>query len=352
MTQRHAGWSSKDWSSKSNWQGSAIEDAGQSSQDKWKSSKPRAKWKDISRNVRNWVCPWKKKSTWIKSCKESSKRETEIYAISEGMAEDVKVDDGDKSRLSGALKQLRKDSERKERQENSWKKCSKTWTRRRSERVNRSRVCAGSSTNTCTHVNEKLEDRTTLAHKSGRWCKAIARSLTMWKVASQKFCRKRICWSGTKQWKRSGFGPKRKRWKSQSLVKWFWIKPANGKCALIAEWISLGEMIKLQELSTLISDILKAWEDKETMDLIGDQVWDDMTDEWAEFLYGEGNCPALPGWRIRRTEKVDDRVANALWNGWGSKQMKASERPEMPSAYLFPDQNGSVWYWDGDPLIC
>ena len=37
-------------------------------------------------------------STWITRRKESSKRETEIFAKSEGMAEDAKVDDGDKSR--------------------------------------------------------------------------------------------------------------------------------------------------------------------------------------------------------------------------------------------------------------
>ena len=51
MTQRHAGWSSKDWSSESNWQRSAIEDAGQSSKDQRKNSKSRAKWKDISHHV-------------------------------------------------------------------------------------------------------------------------------------------------------------------------------------------------------------------------------------------------------------------------------------------------------------
>ena len=45
------------------------------------------------------------------SCKESSKRETEIYAVPEGMAQDAKVEDGDKSRLTKALKQLRKDRE-------------------------------------------------------------------------------------------------------------------------------------------------------------------------------------------------------------------------------------------------
>ena len=40
MTQRHAGWSSKDWKSrsKSYWLQSAGEDTGESSQDKWKNS--------------------------------------------------------------------------------------------------------------------------------------------------------------------------------------------------------------------------------------------------------------------------------------------------------------------------
>ena len=33
-----------------------------------------------------------KTSTWVKSCRESSERETEAYATSKGMAEDSKVD--------------------------------------------------------------------------------------------------------------------------------------------------------------------------------------------------------------------------------------------------------------------
>ena len=46
--------------------------------------------------------------------------------------------------------------------------------------------------------------------------------------------------------------------------------PMESVVALIAEWISLGEMIKIQELSALISDHLKEWQDKETLDLIGE----------------------------------------------------------------------------------
>ena len=54
--------------------------------------------------------------------------------------------------------------------------------------------------------------------------------------------------------------------------------------ALVAEWVPFGEMMKLQELSAVISDILKDWQDKEILDLFGDQMWDDMTDEWAEYM--------------------------------------------------------------------
>ena len=44
----------------------------------------------------------------------------------------------------------------------------------------------------------------------------------------------------------------------------------------------------------------------ETLDLIGDQVWDDMTEEWAEHMFGEGavlpcehGCPV--GLRMQST---------------------------------------------------
>ena len=53
--------------------------------------------------------------------------------------------------------------------------------------------------------------------------------------------------------------------------------PIESVVDLIAEWISLGEMIKLQELSTLKSDILKEWQDKETMDLLlRNQMWNEI----------------------------------------------------------------------------
>ena len=62
--------------------------------------------------------------------------------------------------------------------------------------------------------------------------------------------------------------------------------------ALGAEWISLGEMFKLQELSTSVS-VLREWQGKEIMESLGDQIWIEMSEELAEYLYVEGNIPAL-----------------------------------------------------------
>ena len=63
--------------------------------------------------------------------------------------------------------------------------------------------------------------------------------------------------------------------------------------ALVAEWISWGEMCKLQELSTSVSDVLREWQGKKIMESLGDQNWNDMSEDWAEFMYGEGNSAGL-----------------------------------------------------------
>ena len=63
--------------------------------------------------------------------------------------------------------------------------------------------------------------------------------------------------------------------------------------AFVAERISLGEMIMLQELSTPISDVLREWQGKEITESLGDQIRNHMNEEWAEYKDGEGNSPAL-----------------------------------------------------------
>ena len=50
-----------------------------------------------------------KKSTRVNSCKESAKRETEVFNMVENLADDVKVEDGDRGRVRKTLKQLRKE---------------------------------------------------------------------------------------------------------------------------------------------------------------------------------------------------------------------------------------------------
>ena len=67
-----------------------------------------------------------KKGTWIKSCRESSMRESEVFAISEGMAEASKIDDGIRTRIKKGLKQFRKATE---------KRCRRGWKTRRSGRT-------------------------------------------------------------------------------------------------------------------------------------------------------------------------------------------------------------------------
>ena len=48
-----------------------------------------------------------KENTWAKGCKERSKRGTEIYTMSESMADGAKVEEGDKGRLRKTSKRLR-----------------------------------------------------------------------------------------------------------------------------------------------------------------------------------------------------------------------------------------------------
>ena len=49
---------------------------------------------------------------------------------------------------------------------------------------------------------------------------------------------------------------------------------------MVAEWISLEEMLKLQELSPAVTGILKEWLDDQILDSFGDQTWTDMSEEW------------------------------------------------------------------------
>ena len=56
--------------------------------------------------------------------------------------------------------------------------------------------------------------------------------------------------------------------------------------APVAEWIPLKDLIKLYELSSTVSGVLKEWLDDQILDSFGDTTWTDMSEEWTEFMYG------------------------------------------------------------------
>ena len=157
MTQRHA----------ANWQRSAIEDAGQSTEDQRKRSKSRGKWEDISHNEKE------KKNTWHNSCKEGSKRETVIYTLPESMADEATVEDGDRGRLRKTLKQLRKERDEANEALAFLEEMQQNLDERTPEPLKPNGDCARSLRITCTHGTKKLEDQTTSAPKSGKGCKGI-----------------------------------------------------------------------------------------------------------------------------------------------------------------------------------
>ena len=39
------------------------------------------------------------------------------------------------------------------------------------------------------------------------------------------------------------------------------------------------------------------------MESLGDQIWNEMNDQWAEYVYGEGNSPALVKVTLERRKK-------------------------------------------------
>ena len=80
--------------------------------------------------------------------------------------------------------------------------------------------------------------------------------------------------------------------------------PMESAVALTAGWIFFGEMIKLQELLALISDNLEEWQNKETLDWIGDQVRDDMTEKWVEPMYGRAKAQPCKSCVTKRPHQI------------------------------------------------
>ena len=125
-SEKNSGWSSKNWNTKANWQRSAVEDASSE-----RSSKL-AKWKENSHNgVELGMLVYEKETLGSKVARRAQKKKRCGRCIG-------RCGDSGKQRNNSA-----KSGKKKERQKSSRKKCSKTWTRHRSERVNRSGVLHG-----------------------------------------------------------------------------------------------------------------------------------------------------------------------------------------------------------------
>ena len=45
-------------------------------------------------------------------------------------------------------------------------------------------------------------------------------------------------------------------------------------------------MVKLYELSSTVCAVLQEWLDDQILDSLGDQTWNNMSEEWIEFMHG------------------------------------------------------------------
>ena len=95
---------------------SIVEDTAQSSQDRWVHSKNKSEWREVSRDIHEWVSSLEVRShTWNKSCKDSAKREGAMLKLDDGQRNDEKQEDEERHNIDKLLKQLRE--ERKEKDE-------------------------------------------------------------------------------------------------------------------------------------------------------------------------------------------------------------------------------------------
>ena len=66
----------------------------------------------------------------------------------------------------------------------------------------------------------------------------------------------------------------------------FEVRSADGKRGGSVDRMDLFEMVKLQELSTSVSDVLREWLDDQILAPVGEQTWTDMSEEWTELMHG------------------------------------------------------------------
>ena len=115
-TKNHEIWPKKEWKNKteSHWRPPAGGVVEQNSHDTWRSSKPQGKSKEISAEIDAVGTTVKEKTnTWNKSCRESAKRESELYTMVEQAAIDERQEHKERNMLKDLLQQLQKERRRK-----------------------------------------------------------------------------------------------------------------------------------------------------------------------------------------------------------------------------------------------
>ena len=114
MTETRERWQGKDWygRTKSRLQQPTGSDGGQSFHDTWDISQSNGKWREISAEMDEVGTTAKEKTnTWNKSCKESAKRETELYNMVEAAVMDEKEEERERGLIRDLLGELRKRGE-------------------------------------------------------------------------------------------------------------------------------------------------------------------------------------------------------------------------------------------------
>ena len=156
ITEKHTGWSRRDWNSKpkNHWRSSAVDGAGQS-------SNLEGKLKDISLEMDALGSALKEQThTWNRSCKESAKKETELFKMIEPPQEtkSKRTPKGTSSR-----KHLNNFVKRKTKQMRlvpCWMTCSNLWTKPTQKSLEPDVVLIVKSTSTCTRGTKNLDDHT------------------------------------------------------------------------------------------------------------------------------------------------------------------------------------------------
>ena len=168
---KKTGWPRRDWNSKhqNHWRYAPVEGDGQSSHDKWKNSKPESKWKEISLEMDALGSTMKEKThTWNKSCKESARRETELYKMKENATKDEKQEDTKRNIIKKTLKQLQDEAdEARTLLDDMQQKVDEADAKSRKPNA----VFIVKSTSTCTRGTQNLDDHTITWIKCGSRCK-------------------------------------------------------------------------------------------------------------------------------------------------------------------------------------